>query len=468
VRGGITVRLFGAMLACIALVLGIMLTAQRLGFQHSFLSYLSQQEVERAESLVQGLSALYREQGSWQALRRDHRLWRRLLWQHQHPAGESPADSQPDVLALAPRLTLLDHRRALVIGNPRPAGDAVHRAILVEDVEVGWLVISPYTRLTDAVDLQFEAQQRRVAWLGALLAVVLAGLTAVLLARWFVAPLQRVAAASRQLGAGDYRVRVPISGRDELASLGRDFNRLATALEANEQARRDFMADIAHELRTPLTVLRGELEALVDGVRPVNRPALVSLQQEVATLSQLVEDLRQLALSDRGGLSYHLLPLDFAELVADEVQAGQPALADAGLELDHRPAPGRALVRGDRERLRQLLRNLLTNSQRYTDAPGRVRVRLAAAGPWWRLTVEDSAPGVPPEHLDRLFERLHRLEASRSRRSGGSGLGLAIAQAIARAHGGDIAARASELGGLAVEVTLPREESDHASSHPDC
>src|SRR5690625_2788337 len=364
------------MLACIALVLGIMRTAQRLGFQHSFLSYLSQQEVERAESLVQGLSALYREQGSWQALRRDHRLWRRLLWQHQHPAGESPADSQPDVLALAPRLTLLDHRRALVIGNPRPAGDAVHRAILVEDVEVGWLVISPYTRLTDAVDLQFEAQQRRVAWLGALLAVVLAGLTAVLLARWFVAPLQRVAAASRQLGAGDYRVRVPISGRDELASLGRDFNRLATALEANEQARRDFMADIAHELRTPLTVLRGELEALLDGVRPLSREALVSLQQEVGTLTQLVEDLRQLALSDRGSLSYRFVPVDVSALVADEVRARQSDFATAGLTLRHVGPEDSLFLQADGERLRQLLRNLLANSQRYTDAPGEVMVRL--------------------------------------------------------------------------------------------
>lgn len=456
---GITAKLFAAMLVCIMLVLGVMLATQRIGFQHSFLNYLSQQEVERAEALVQGLAQYHAEHAGWSTLRNDHRQWRRLLWQWQYRqlGVDSIEPLQPDVLAFAPRLTLLDAQRRIVVGNPQPASDAVLKPIEIEARAVGWLAISPYTRLTDTVDLQFEAQQWRAAWLGALLAVLLAGLTAIMLARWFVAPLRHVAVASRRLGAGDYRVRVSVSGDDELARLGRDFNRLAATLEANEHARRDFMADIAHELRTPLTVLRGELEALLDGVRPLSREALVSLQQEVGTLTQLVEDLRQLALSDRGSLSYRFVPVDVSALVADEVRARQSDFAAAGLTLRHVGPEGSLFLPADGERLRQLLRNLLANSQRYTDAPGEVMVRLHVDPEAVQLIVEDSAPGVPDDRLPHLFERLYRLDASRSRRSGGSGLGLAIVQAIAQAHGGRATARASSLGGLAIEVHLPRE-----------
>lgn len=455
VRWGITAKLFAAMLACIALVLGVMLLAQRVGFQRGFLEYLSHQEVERAESLVNGLARFYSENGGWKSLRGDHRQWRRLLWEYRHYGANQHDDMQPDVLALAQRLTLLDLQHSIVVGNPHPAAEAVLSPIMVEGRTVGWLVISPYTTLTDTVDLQFEAQQLHTAWLGALLAVVLAGLTAVLLARWFVAPLRHVADASRRLGSGDYRARVTVSGRDELAQLGRDFNRLAATLEDNEHARRDFMADIAHELRTPLTVLRGELEALADGVRPLGPAALTSLQQEVATLTQLVEDLRQLALSDHGSLSYQFAPVDLALLVQDEVAAQRQSFDQSGLALEYSGPDRGVVLQGDVDRLRQLLRNLLANSQRYTDAPGRVVIDLQPVGRLLRLRIEDSAPAVAGESLPRLFERLYRVDASRNRSSGGSGLGLAIVQAIAMAHGGRVEAQLSALGGLAVEVTLP-------------
>ena len=113
-------------------------------------------------------------------------------------------------------------------------------------------------------------------------------------------------------------------------------------------------------------------------------------------------------------------------------------------------------VRWDVARIEQLLANVLTNALRYTDAPGQVRVMLEAVGEHLQATVEDSAPGVPPEHLEALFAPLYRLDAARSRVSGGSGLGLAVSEAIARAHGGTIVAAPSSLGGLAIRVALPR------------
>jgi two-component system sensor histidine kinase BaeS len=124
------------------------------------------------------------------------------------------------------------------------------------------------------------------------------------LARVFLQPLKRLAAATHRLAAGNYATRVEVGSRDEIGRLGDDFNALAQTLERNEQLRRRFIADVSHELRTPLAVLKGELEALEDGVRPLSREALASLNGEVAQLGKLVEDLYQLALADVGALTY--------------------------------------------------------------------------------------------------------------------------------------------------------------------
>src|SRR6185503_9855531 len=237
----------------------------------------------------------------------------------------------------------------------------------------------------------------------------------------------------------------------ELARLASDFNALAQTLEAARQARRQWIADIAHELRTPLSILRGEIEALQDGVRPLTQAAIGSLASEAGRLARLVEDLHTLSLSDVGELGYHMEPVDLAELVRETLDGQRRALADKGLELELSAAPD-VMIRGDEGRLAQVFGNLLQNSLRYTDAPGVVAVRVERDG---RVIWQDSAPGVPEEDLRRLTERLFRVEGSRNRASGGSGLGLAIARAIVQAHGGTLGASASPLGGLRIELAFP-------------
>src|SRR5205823_1283674 len=207
----------------------------------------------------------------------------------------------------------------------------------------------------------------------------------------------------------NYATRVPVDSQDELGRLAADFNRLAETLERNETLRRRFMADVSHELRTPLAVLSAELEALEDGVRPLTRESLGSLRGEVNALGLAVET----ALS------------------------------------------GDARVFGDADRLVQLFRNLLENSARYTDPGGRVQIALRRQDGRAILDFDDAAPGVPAESLPHLFERFYRVDSSRSRANGGAGLGLAICSSIAAAHGGEIAAAPSPLGGLRVRVALP-------------
>ena len=242
---------------------------------------------------------------------------------------------------------------------------------------------------------------------------------------------------------------------EEVGALAKDFNRLADALERNQQARRDWGADIAHELRTPLSILRGEIQALQDGVRPVSAEALASLQSECDRLTALVGDLYQLALSDAGALEYRFVEMDLGAVVMDAADEHRRALTDAGLTLAIESLPTSMKVRGDEQRLSQMLGNLLVNARRYTDVPGTIRIRAAREGKSWNLCIEDSPPGVPTNLLPKLFDRLFRVETSRSRAAGGAGLGLAICRNIVEAHGGKIEAGVSALGGLAITVSLP-------------
>jgi len=294
---------------------------------------------------------------------------------------------------------------------------------------------------------------------GAFAAIALGMLAAALLlgaglSYWLSGRIRRLARATHGLIEGNYDVRLQAEGHDELARLATDFNTLAQTLEAARQARQQWIADIAHELRTPLAVLRGEIEALQDGVRPLTQEAVGSLAHEASRLARLVEDLHLLSLSDLGVLRYNMEPLDLGEVLEEVLEGHKRALAQKGLTLEF-SVSGVIRIRGDEGRLAQVFANLLQNSLRYTDAPGTVAVRVE---PDARVIWEDSAPGVPQGDLARLTERLFRVEGSRSRTGGGSGLGLAIVRAIVEAHGGTLAARASPLGGLRIELAFPKAD----------
>ena len=231
---------------------------------------------------------------------------------------------------------------------------------------------------------------------------------------------------------------------------------MALTLEQNEKARRLWFADISHELRTPLAVLIGETEGLLEGIREITPEAVRSLHGEALRLNHLVDDLYQLALLDLGKLTYHKETFDLTGLIDSVIETFAPQSAAKGIALsrDLPQAPWKT-VHADRQRLRQMLVNLFDNSLKYTDPGGAIMVRLLYTDGRAVIELEDSAPGVPCGQLERLFDRLYRVEGSRSRASGGAGLGLAICKSIVEAHDGAITARQSSLGGLLIRVVLP-------------
>jgi signal transduction histidine kinase len=267
------------------------------------------------------------------------------------------------------------------------------------------------------------------------------------LARRILRPVEALTAAARS-GDPDRRVEVP-PGRDEIGELARAWNDLADRRATAERLRRNLVSDVAHELRSPLTNVRCQLEAIQDGlVRP--EPAVIeSLHEEALLLERLIDDLQDLALAEAGQLSLERRPLDVAEEVGHAVQALAPRTAERGLRVEVDVPADLPRADADPRRVAQILRNLLGNAVTHTPPGGAVRVRARAAESGVEVTVEDTGPGIPPEHLPFLFERFYRADASRSRETGGAGLGLAIVKQLAAAHGGRVWVE-SEVGRGAV------------------
>ena len=287
---------------------------------------------------------------------------------------------------------------------------------------------------------------------------------AVWLARQWVRPLAAVQSATTRIARGELGVRVLIERNDEVGDVMRNVNMMAESLQRIEGARRQWLANLSHELRTPLARLRGEVEALVDGIRPRSAAAMISLREEVLRLGLLVDDLHLLAVADLNGLPCHFADADTAEVMQTAMARHVQSASEAGLmlrwaETTAAPIP----VRWDTTRIEQLLGNVLQNSIRYTDAPGEIQLAWQVAHDRVHISIEDSTPGVAEADQQRIFEPLYRADPLRSRAKGGSGLGLAICKAIVEAHGGTISASASALGGLRVDIELPCDPSERRS-----
>ena len=369
---------------------------------------------------------------------------------------DAPPPPGPELLR---RLTLLDGDQTPVIGPPESRPDALLRPLERNGETIGWLRLRPLPGLTGALDLDFQRRQSRIIQIAAAAGLLLAALIAIPLARHLLGPIRTLTRSLAGLTRGRFQTRTKIARHDELGELAAGFNRLAQTLEQNQTLRRRWVADVAHELRTPLAILTGEVDAVAEGIRPWDERARASLQAEVAKLNKLVDDLHQLALSDLGALTYRKQELALESLLERVVERHAGDCNKAGLQLSSELAEPPSMVVGDPDRLTQLFDNLLQNSLRYTDPGGQLTIATRRRDDQVLIDLQDSAPGVPQDMLPHLFERLFRVDKSRSRAKGGAGLGLAICRNIVAAHDGSIQAKSSPLGGLWIEISLPLRQT---------
>jgi signal transduction histidine kinase len=329
--------------------------------------------------------------------------------------------------------------------------------IMVDEQVVGELLLTQADLAThSALEDQFlETINRAVLWAGGL--ATLASLLAVaLLTQQLVAPLNRLTDAAEAMAAGDLGQRVPVRSRDEVGELGRAFNHMAGDLQTADTQRRQMTADIAHELRNPLAVIRGNLEAMLDGLYPTDAEHLTPVLEETLLLQRLVEDLRLLSLAETGQLALARAEIDIGQLLESVADGARAVADDKELALHVETPPEPLLLDGDAARLRQVLGNLVGNALRYTPPGGTIVLAALPHNGQARIVVSDSGPGIVPQDLPYIFHRFYRSDAARARTSGGSGLGLAIAQALVQAHRGTIAVESEPGQGARFVIDLPR------------
>lgn len=292
-------------------------------------------------------------------------------------------------------------------------------------------------------------------------AVGAAGATAAAIS-WLVAtrivrPIRTLAAASRRVAQGSYGERVTVVANDELGSLAAAFNEMAEALESTERRRHELLSDVAHELRTPVATLNGYVEGLRDGVIAPEPRTWELLHAETSRLGRLVDDLRKVSRAEERQLDLRPVRSDARELLREAVAVASDSYAQKRVALDVEPGDRLPAVDVDRDRIAEVLANLLSNALRHT-APGGTVVLSAsrAEEDAVELSVTDNGEGIPVEALPRVFERFYRTDSARSRDRGGSGIGLTIARAIAEAHGGTLRAESEGAGrGARFVCTLP-------------
>jgi signal transduction histidine kinase len=304
-------------------------------------------------------------------------------------------------------------------------------------------------------------QRGRIGFIFCLVPVIFMFLAA-LLAGWAFrrlgSPMAEIMEAAETVSQGDLSVRVDERRPGEFGRLASSFNRMTAELERAEQQRRNMTADVAHELRTPLHILQGNLEGMLDGVYETTPENLNAMLDETRLLARLVNDLQVLSLAEAGQLLLHRSRVLVVDLLDDVAASFAPQAEEQGLTLrvDVLDENRSLEIEADRDRLDQVLSNLVANALRHMPEGGETVLAAAALPGGVRLTVRDTGVGIPAEDLPYIFDRFWRGDKARTRVEGaGSGLGLAIARQLVRAHGGTIEVTSQPGQGTTFTIELP-------------
>jgi two-component system sensor histidine kinase BaeS len=414
------------------------------------------QREQAAQEVAAAAAAAYAVDGTWER------------------ADLGPADAA--AASAGARLVVRDGAGAVVSGSGRGAGmgqgdgmgpgagmgngpgaDAVTAQVVVDGDVVGSV------RLGFGGSTATESQQ--VAWTQILVAALAALAVAVVVA-WFVArrltrPLVSLAGVARTFASGDRGARATpedLAAPGEIGDLARAFDAAADDVARAESSRREMSADLAHELRTPLAALQAGLEELRDGLVDPDPVRLAALHEQSLRLGRVVDDLAALSAAEAASLSLQPRTIDLGALAAEAVVLAAPAAQVAGIEL--RTDTQEVLVHADADRLHQVVGNLLGNAVRYCRAGDAVTVRVRRRGADAELVVDDTGPGIPPEDLSHVFDRLWRGRADTE----GSGIGLAVVRELVSAHGGTVTAASDGIRGTTMTVLLPAVEGGDPQS----
>lgn len=341
---------------------------------------------------------------------------------------------------------------------PNWEGKYVENAYPVSDIsaEVGEVVIGYYgPYFFNDSDLAFINTINRLLVVIGAFSLVLSLLFGSVMAKRLSTPISRVITTAEMISKGYFgdRITEP-SGTKEIAQLTETINNLAETLENHEVLRKRLTADVAHELRTPLATLQSHMEAMIDGIWEPDAERLGSCHEEIMRINRLVGDLEKLAKFESENLMLTRTSFDISELIRHILRNFENGFANKGIEI--RFIGEEEIVNADRDKISQVIINLLSNAQKYTPEGGVVHLEVKGAGDATEIIVKDTGEGIPPEDLPHIFERFYRADKSRNRLTGGAGIGLAITKAIIDAHKGNIQVKSKVGEGTEFIITLPK------------
>ncbi len=426
--------------------------------------------------LVKSLEAYYQEHLSWQGV---ESLINSQRGNNQgkgwgYGAAQGGGMMRGNNGMMGQRILLADENRNILYDSDSQAvrllsNDEIAQSIPLHhnNKVIGYLLLQGGMGFTQADERQLVTRLGQAAIFAGVLAGTVALVIALILANRLQKPVRDLTLAAQNLANGDLDQSVQVVGKDEIGLLGRTFNQMAGSLRKDEQMRKALTADIAHELRNPLAVQRANLEALLDGVYPLNNENILPILEQNQLLTRLVDDLRTLALVDAGQLSLQKIPVAMREFCEHLVEIMQPQARKKGIRIvfedNFRETSEDDFILGDPHRLEQILGNVLSNAIRYTPIDGQVKILIQGDLKDIIIQVHDSGEGIPEDALPYLFDRFYRVDKSRSRDQGGTGLGLSIARQLAQAHGGNLIAENSPEGGAIFTLRLPKMDKNSST-----
>ena len=415
------------------------------------------------EGYISQLEEYYRSHGDWAGVDTEVSF-----------PGRLPLDGHVPTSRERGGITITDEAgKVIVAGSGYRIGDTVSQAefadadpVAVDGQTVGWILSLRMELGRGPSEALFLNRINQTLIIGAIGALFVALVLGVFLARTLTRPLRELTAATRSVAEGDLGLTVPVRSRDELGELTASFNRMSEELDRSMSIRRQMTADIAHELRTPISIILGHADAIHDRVLPPTQETFDVIRDEACRLERLVEDLRILSMADAGELPLTRRPIPPNTLLEDVAAAYHPLALERGIEVHSNIAADLPGVNVDRDRMAQVLGNLLSNALRYTPEGGSVTISVSCLEQDVKICIQDTGLGIGAEDIQYVFDRFYRADKSRQRDSGGSGLGLAIAKSIVENHDGRIWAESSDDSGTTFCITLPVADTHQSDEEP--
>lgn len=448
-----------------------------------FDEYIEKREIEKLGYLKDTLADLYSKNSGWNAVADNYDLWWELQkkgWL-EHAFNQYDQDEMTfgdrtivsviyqqfdgsvppvwDPMNLGPRVCLFNDNKEYIAGQKKfSSEECMLLPIDFSGRTIGWLGLKKNPKkIYQPIDQTLRANKSILFYTVGVVFILFILSVAFLVNKYIVRPVTRLAAATKKLGYRDFNTRIAVKSSDEIGELAANFNEMAQRLQDYEYKQKQWLSDISHELRTPLSVLRCQIDALNDGIRKPNKVLLMSLGNEISHLIKLVNDINDISLIETGAFNVKKEPVIPFVILSQEVNIFRERFESnkMSIKFDVEPDVLDQQIIGDAGRIKQLFSNILENAVRHVKKPGRLTIRQTCNKEKIKFLFIDSGPGVPDDALNLLFNRLYRVDSSRSRKTGGNGLGLSICKSIVEMHNGEIRAQNTPENGFLIEITLP-------------